>query len=184
MTDRAPDLIGPLVGWRAWCVRETERGWRLFSIHYGEAWPAGRQLEAACYRSRYVSNANENTHARHFVPAKDCLCGVYAAKVMAQARQYFNASHSTCEMVPPSLDYIHRAIGQVSLWGRVVECSQGYRASIAYPARLWVPTRRPDGHLLDVEAVALDLLHYGVAVDLIDAGGRVEIMREIAQQTD
>ena len=57
-------------------------------------------------------------------------------------------------------------------------------ASIAYPARLWVPTRRPDGHPLDVEAVALDLIDYGVPVDLIDAGGRVEIMREIAQQTD
>jgi hypothetical protein len=104
--------------------------------------------------------------------------------VLAQARQYFVADHLTCERVPPSPDYIHRVIGEVSLWGRVVECSQGYRASIAYPARLWVPTRRPDGQALDVEAVALDLLDYGVPVDLIDAGSRVEIMREIAQQTD
>jgi hypothetical protein len=179
MTTRAPDLIGPLVGWRAWHVRETEQGWRLSSIHYGEAWPAGEPLEAACYRSRYVSNANLNTHARHSAPARDCLCGVYGAKELDQARQYFIASYSSVEAVPPSPDYVHRAIGQVSLWGRVVECSQGYRASVAYPARLWLPTRRPDGHAVDLEVVALDLLAYGVAVELLDAGTRFEIMREL-----
>jgi hypothetical protein len=184
VTFRAPDLIEPLVGWRAWHVRDTEAGWRLYSIHYAELWTAGEAMDATCRRSRYAYRANENTHARHGAPARGCLCGVYAGKVLAQARQYFVADHLTCERVPPSPDYIHRVIGEVSLWGRVVECSQGYRASIAYPARLWVPTRRPDGQALDVEAVALDLLDYGVPVDLIDAGSRVEIMREIAQQTD
>lgn len=181
---RAPDLIEPLVGWRAWYVCETESGWRLSSIHYAELWAAGEAIEAACRRNRYVSSVNENTHARHTAPARDCLCGIYAAKVFAQARQYFVADHATCERVPPSPDYIHRVVGQVSLWGRVVDCSQGYRAASAYPARLWIPTRRPGGQPVDVEAIALDLLDYGVPVDLIDAGDRAQIMREIARRTD
>jgi hypothetical protein len=176
---RAPDLIAPLLGWRAWYVRPTEEGWRLFSIHYGEAWAPGEQLEAVCFRNRYVSTANENTHARHTPPGKDCLCGVYAAKEAEHARQYFIASYSGAEAVRQGEDYVHRAVGQVSLWGRVVEGTHGYRAATAYPARLWLPTDRPDGRPFDVEAAALDLLDYGVAVDLIEAGTRVEIMREL-----
>jgi hypothetical protein len=180
MKERAPDMIGPLRAWRSWYVRETEEGWRLFSIHYGEAWPAERAIEAACYRSRYVSNANENTHARHAAPARDCLCGVYGAKELDQARQYFVASYSGCEMVPVTPDYVHRVVGQVDLWGRVIDCSQGYRAEIAYPAHLWLPTRRPDGKDFDVEAAALDLLAYGVPVELLDGGSRFEIMRRLS----
>jgi hypothetical protein len=176
---RAPDVIGPLVGWRAWYVKETDEGWRLSSIHYSEPWPAGRQLEAECHRSRYVATANESTHARHEAPGKRCLCGVYAAKEVEQAKQYFVASYAGPEGVPPGPDYVHRAVGQVSLWGRVLDCTLGYRASIAYPARLWIPTRRPDGEHIDVEAVALGLLDYGVPVDLIGGGAQRAILREL-----
>jgi hypothetical protein len=177
--ERTPDLIGPLSAWRAWYVRETEDGWRLFSIHYGEAWPVGRALEAACFRSRYVSTANESTHARHAAPARDCLCGIYGAKALDQARQYVVASYSVCERIPAGAEYVHRVVGLVHLWGRVVDCSQGYRAEIAYPAHLWLPTRRPDGQRVDVGGPALDLLDYGVPVDLLEAGSRVEIVREL-----
>lgn len=176
---RAPDLIGPLVGWRAWYVRETDEGWRLCSIHYAEPWPVGQRLEALCHRSRYVSTKNESTHARHDAPGKRCLCGVYAAKELELAKQYLVPTYNSPEGVPPGPDYVHRAVGQVSLWGRVLDCALGYRASIAYPARLWIPTRRPDGEPFDVEALALDLVDYGVSVDVLEAGSQVEILREL-----
>lgn len=177
---RAPDVIGPLVGWRAWYIRDTAEGWRLFSIHYSEPWPAGRRFEAACHRGRYVSTAEESTHARHDAPGRQCLCGVYAAKDVEQAKQYLVPSYAGLEGgLPPGPDYIPRAVGQVNVWGRVLDCPLGYRASSAYPARLWIPTRRPDGKRVDVEAVALDLLAYGVPVDLLDAGPQHEIVREL-----
>lgn len=172
MTERAPDLIGPIVGWRAWYVRETGGRHRLHSIHYGEPWPVRNELTAACHRGRYVHSAASVSHDRHDPPTRDCVCGIYGAKELEQAQQYFGG-----EAVPA--DYVHRVVGQVKLWGSVVECTQGFRASHAYPAHLWLPTRRPDGGPLDIEALALDLLDYGVPVELLEAGNRAEIMGEL-----
>lgn len=31
-----------------------------------------------------------------------------------------------------------KVLGQVSLWGRVIETENGYRAQYAYPAELWL----------------------------------------------
>jgi hypothetical protein len=157
-------------------VRETEEGWRLHSIHYGEPWPVRSELDAWCYRSRYVSASNSITHDRHAAPIKGCFCGIYGAKELEQVRQYVVASHSGYAAVG---DYAHRVVGHVNLWGRVVECSQGFRASRAYPARLWLPTRRPDGKTFDVERAALGLLDYGVPTELLDAGTRYEIINQL-----
>ncbi|MDQ3876376.1 MAG: hypothetical protein M3322_12685 [Actinomycetota bacterium] len=120
--------------------------------------------------------SNSITHDRHAAPIKGCFCGIYGATELEQVRQYVVASHSGYAGVG---HYAHRVVGHVNLWGRVVECSQGYRASRAYPARLWLPTRRPDGKRFDVERVALGLLDYGVPTELLDAGTRYEIMNQL-----
>jgi hypothetical protein len=39
-------------------------------------------------------------------------------------------------VAPPA---VARVLGLVSLWGTVVECERGYRASHAYPLHLYVP---------------------------------------------
>lgn len=182
MSGRAPDLAVPIVGWRSWHVVKTDEGWRLSSIHYPELWPAGRELVADCHRGRFVSAAPGTDHSRHAAPGRRCLCGVYGARDLDHARQYFIACHSTYETVPAAPHYSHRVVGQVQLWGRVVECSQGYRAERAYPARLWVPTHRPDRRPFDVEAVAFDLLAYGAPVDLLDAASRYEIGRGLRRE--
>ena len=68
-------------------------------------------------------------------------------------------------------------IGTVSLWGRVVECTRGWRASRAYPSRIYVP-QRPAPYWLRAERseeIALGLTDYGVPVELLDAAaGRPE----------
>lgn len=172
----APDLVAPLVGWRAWDVVETPEGWRLHSVHMHDEWPAGEPLAAVCRRDRFVAAAA--THARHLSPVASCQCGVYAALSAERARQYFVASWAEVDGAPsPALpaDYVPRAIGEVNLWGRVLECAQGYRATYAYPSRIFLPARRPDGGAYDVETPALGLLDYGVPVEVIDVGTRAEI---------
>jgi hypothetical protein len=61
-------------------------------------------------------------------------------------------------------------IGTVSLWGRIVECARGWRASRAYPKRIYVPATRGPYWLKapQVDEVALALTDYGVPVDLLD----------------
>jgi hypothetical protein len=45
------------------------------------------------------------------------------------------------QMQPAPPGAIHYALGRVSLWGSVIECERGWRASYAYPAALYVATR-------------------------------------------
>ncbi len=114
-----------------------------------------------------------------------CQCGVYGAAGPERARQYFVASWAELEGLPPpplADDYVPRAVGQVQLWGRVLECAQGYRAEHGYPSRIWIPARRPDGRAFDVESIALDLLDYGVAVELLDVATRAEISERLPSE--
>ena len=176
MTDVAPDFLGPLAAWRAWNVAETEAGRRLTSIHYRETWPVGDPIEAWCYRSSAVGAAHHITHARHLAPVTGCHCGIYAATSLDRVREYLVADHAGWEHVSPRAERVHRVVGLVSLWGRLIECEQGYRGSLAYPAHLWVPTHTADSEPVDVEALALDRVDDAVPVELLDARSRVEIV--------
>ena len=61
------------------------------------------------------------------------------------------------------------ATGRASLWGSVVDCEQGWRASHAYPAHIFVPTlRASEESAARVEAIALALTDYGVPVEILE----------------
>ena len=108
---RSPPLSPEEVeGWRAWSVVERDDGYVLSSLTRAEVWEPAEPFTAACSRSR------------HHAPGRRCSCGVYAA------------------VDPDELARLGRiagaVVGQVSLWGRMVEHSRGYRAATAYPTRL------------------------------------------------
>jgi hypothetical protein len=69
---------------------------------------------------------------------------------------------------------VHRVIGTVSLWGRVVECTRGWRASRAYPKTIYVPATCAPYWLRAerAEEVALGLTEYNVPVELLDGDAR------------
>ncbi len=185
MDENAPDLIAPILGWRAWSIAPTAEGWRLHSVHMGDPWPAGEPLAAGCHRTRWLAAGAAPTHDIHDAPGPRCHCGVYAAVDAEHARPYFVASWAEDEAMPQRRlddDYVPRAVGLVQLWGRVLECRQGYRASFAYPGRIWLPARRPDGIAFDVESVALDLLDYEVPVELLDVGTRAELDERLPRE--
>ena len=57
----------------------------------------------------------------------------------------------------------------MALWGTVIECERGFRASHAYPARIYVPADAGDPWRIGWEEVAFDLCRYGVPVEPLDA---------------
>jgi hypothetical protein len=60
-------------------------------------------------------------------------------------------------------------IGIVSLWGKVLEHEQGWRASHAYPRHLWLPILGPAGDRIpEWERIAVDLGDYGVPVEIVE----------------
>jgi len=109
-----PDLIAPILAHRAWRVaHKPHDGW-LRSIYANglsgdwAVWRPGEPHRALC--------------RHHDAPHSACGCGVYAAKSLPDVA---------------GLDE-GWVIGEVSLWGRVVEHEHGYRAQWAQPRRLAV----------------------------------------------
>jgi hypothetical protein len=117
---------------------------------------------------------NPGALAPHAAPAERCTCGLYGTRTVAHALAYSRG-------VGRRADTVHRVVGRVSLWGRVVEAEAGWRASCAYPAALFVPSpqsRRSVRPGVPAEEVAWRLRDYGVPVELVDASSD----RELAQR--
>jgi hypothetical protein len=118
----------PVVGWRAWIVTATADGLRLGSVLHDLTWPAGRPLVAECLR-------HEDPFAEaippHPVPGAPCSCGFHAARDPADALSYARGRDEP--------GTVCRILGEVALWGHVIETEAGWRASHAYPVRLYVP---------------------------------------------
>lgn len=140
MTERAPDLAAPLLGWRVWRIAVDGE---LVSAYTPAGWPSRAPIVARCYEHP----------GRHEAPAEDCVCGIYA-----------------CEEANAALFYAHRSgsavVGRTKLWGRVVEHEAGWRAARGYPESVYVPRE----HFADAaDDVAAHLARrYGVAVHVVD----------------
>lgn len=118
------------VGWRSWKIVNG----RLVSLTSGFQWAVGKESKAFC------------DHARHRPPARDCSCGIYALKslLLLKRSAYFSED----------------CFGQVSLWGRVLEAEDGYRAEFAYPKNLYVTYM----NIRNIEPLSV----YGVPVRLMN----------------
>ncbi len=159
----APDYIEPIVGWRTWDVVHEGEGFRLRSVVYDAVWFPRNELIARCLHRAFAFPWRRRSE--HVPPSRGCACGIYAAREAEEAVHYLEGRTWADALS------VHRVIGTVSLWGRVVECTRGWRASRAYPRRIYVPeTRAP--HWLRVERaeeIALGLTDYDVPVELLDS---------------
>jgi hypothetical protein len=117
-------------GWRAWSVVEHGGELRLSSLTRAEMWEPSTPFVAVCSRRR------------HTAPGRVCSCGVYAAAEPEELARLGRIAGA--------------AIGQVSLWGRIAEHRRGYRAAIAYPARLRLVCIACLGEGLGVPAARID----------------------------
>jgi len=117
-----------VAGWRAWVVRETPAGLRLGSVLHDLVWPHGRAVVAEC---RLHEDPFAEAVAAHPVPGIPCRCGFHAARDAVDALSYARGRDEA--------GTVCRIVGEVTLWGHVLETEAGWRASHAYPARLYVP---------------------------------------------
>jgi hypothetical protein len=138
----------PLLGWRVWRLA-LERGGvvRLRSAVFDERWEPGGEVRASC-------------PSGHRAPAPACVCGLYAVSSPARAVRYLVGRNDA--------DVVHRVVGEVALWGVVVEAENGWRAARAYPAAIWLPPRATSGHPVDLDELEDGLAAYGVPVVRLD----------------
>jgi hypothetical protein len=117
-----------VTGWRAWVVTDSGAGLRLSSVLHDLVWAHGRPALAECRR-------HDDPFAlpipAHPVPGHECNCGFHAARDPADALSYARGRDEASTVC--------RILGEVHLWGHVLATEGGWRASHAYPARLYVP---------------------------------------------
>lgn len=112
---RVPDRIEVITGWRAWGANTREGELRLEALGQDTIWEPKKALEARCL------------HSGHPAPHKRCSCGIWAFETLEKLTAALDGEYpNTC------------ILGKVSLWGRVMECKNGYRAQFAYPSELWL----------------------------------------------
>jgi hypothetical protein len=149
----APDAVTPVVGWRYWKV--TSGGLASLNVD-GGYWPPQAPHDAKCRVGPLAVS-----HAADVVPHESCGCGIYAARDLETLKQ----------LVYPFLDPLFRrrriAVGEVMLWGRVIEGSRGYRAQRAYPKSLFLVPRKRDEAWVRFSTAALEAA-YGVPVGVLD----------------
>lgn len=114
------ELTDTVVGWRAWTVRETAAGLRLGSVLHELVWAPGAPVVAECVAEGAV----------HPVPGPRCLCGFHAVRDPVDALSYLIGRDEP--------DTVCRVLGEVALWGHVLETESGWRGSHALPLRLYV----------------------------------------------
>jgi hypothetical protein len=155
----APDVGGTIDAWRVWRVWRGVRDgvYVLGSAIKPTLWPARQPLLAECLRRRPLAWVRRKQ--RHAAPDAPCECGVYAV-ALEQLGLYLNGS----SLQPDAT----RVVGQVALWGTVVECERGFRASHAYPLRIFVPSDVCGGRDRASELVD-GLAAYGVPIELLSA---------------
>lgn len=107
-----PDMVAPIVAWRAWKVS----GKNLQALGKSVIWEPKKIIEAAC-----------DAVGHKDAPVKDCQCGIWA----------FKSDDNLIKAVTAG-SYKMTVMGQVSLWGRVIETENGFRAQFAYPKELWL----------------------------------------------
>jgi hypothetical protein len=164
---RAPDYVEPIVAWRAWLVVDDEGEIRLSSVVHGDVWVPRCELVAHCQRSFLrLPRVWRKKPSEHRAPTEACYCGIYGVRDAEHAAAYLA---DALWRDGPLWPLLHRAIGRVFLWGSVVEGEQGWRASHAYPERIYLPTQSDSGETLpQLGALAAALSAYGVPVKLID----------------
>jgi hypothetical protein len=138
MSGDAPLYPEALVGWRTWTVpalHDSEQPGRTSGVAqfpggmvlvtgHDTEWPRRVPLEAGCRMGR-----------PHRSPDPNCSCGIYAARTLPvlRSRRYAAGPHDS---EAPDV------VGEIALWGRIMESTEILRAEFAYPKRLYVAHTR------------------------------------------
>ena len=108
---KSPDYVGTITAWRGWAVEDG----LLEALGSDFKWPIKHASRAHCV----------NEH--HPAPQMNCSCGFWSFRSLEHLTEAM-AGYISSVMV----------IGTVEIWGRVIECKNGWRSEFAYPKELWL----------------------------------------------
>jgi hypothetical protein len=162
----APDYLEPVLGWRIWHAAEKAGSTSLWSIYHRVVWPAGEPLRAECAKRRLIVRFRSSARKRHPAPAVGCECGIYALSTEQTGIHVLSTEDFWMMLRELEAQQKLPVLGRVSLWGEVHEHERGWRASLAYPERLYV-FRAPSSDGGIATRLAAGLERYGVPIEVL-----------------
>jgi hypothetical protein len=125
MSEETTLYLNPLIGWRAWRIGRIGEDYCLRSMVNDIKWPYLERLDAECLRT-------PTAHCDHgrdeIIPSFHGQCGIYGDLTLQDL--HWSLSRMPRDSVTSYL------IGEVKLWGDLVEFERGWRATRAYPASI------------------------------------------------
>lgn len=149
MPDRA---TGHTIGWRAWgihlnvveTVADQLTTEDLRDASPEDAWDAllaaYRQAREGEHEPRYLL---QSASSHYTWPTQDPVVAINRDGMPAAKGAGVYAFKEASQLNSMTQEPV---VGEVALWGEVIEHEQGYRARYAYPARLWVRPRVRNAH--------------------------------------
>ena len=139
----APDLIEPIVGYRAWRFTASERAVQLLPVTL-IADDLGDENPWEGAWSGWVSASCPGRDERtHLAPDEGCSCGFYAMKTPDAVACFTATGH--VPLYDDDTDVTNGVVfGRIELAGKVIEHETGYRAERARIAEL-IPTTTDGG---------------------------------------
>ena len=108
---KMPDYMHTLTAWRAWgCA-----GSWLMGLGYDTFWEPRKAQKSRCVKGTHDS------------PQFNCSCGFWSFKSLDMLTDHLSKYTGSTVVV-----------GTVEIWGRVIECENGFRSEFAYPKELWL----------------------------------------------
>jgi len=159
-------------------VVEEAAGARLSSVVYPTVWPPRCELVAVCQRRRQFHRWL-TAEEPHPAPGERCQCGIYAASDPTRLRPYLTGHAADARSGGRLLG---RVAGCVLLWGTLVECEHGWRASHAYPGRIYVHSGAD--WPLDADQLTGALASYGVPVEHVACGTPDELVEALSRKAE
>lgn len=155
-----PDRVGePIRAYRMWQLSSNRRIHRRYTSsipndHFGSLlpfnypkitlhWDGRRRHDARC-----AAWDEDGSYYEHDAPHPDCRCGVHGLKrldwveepllnlLAEKLNRYAAMTRRGPARGEPQESWL--VVGSVSLWGKVIEGTWGYRAQHAYPEMLWL----------------------------------------------
>ena len=127
-----PDVIVvPIEGFRLWYC-PPEKPTLHSAVHCEIEWTPGKRMEALCL-----------THAACKAFGGGCTAGIYAFRTLDEAAELYYefldnlVAHAAYDEHVGLSPHSRVVIGRVYLWGKVLECENGFRGEYAYPSVIY-----------------------------------------------
>ena len=133
----------PIIGWRYWLCKVSEElgGPLLCSPLYEQFWLPNERAVCKCDSCHHrVANSPGVPHIPRMGVCLNNSRHRAGFHTMSKSKDLDAIRHYSY-FSPYNERRTRLVSGQVSLWGKVVECEKGYRGQYAYPYELFAPAR-------------------------------------------